>query len=46
MRLDTAEHRISKLEDNSRENIQVEAQRDTRIERTKQCNKCVFNPSL
>lgn len=32
--MDTAEHRLSELEDSSRENIQVEAQQDKRIKRT------------
>lgn len=32
--MDTAEHRLSELEDNSRENTQVEAWQDKRIERT------------
>lgn len=35
MRLDTAGHRLSKLEDNSGENIKVQAHRDKVIEGTK-----------
>lgn len=35
IRLDTAQYRLSKLEDNSGENIQVQAHRDKMVERTK-----------
>lgn len=46
MRLDTAKHRLSKLEGSSRENIQVEAQRDKRMERTKQSVANVYSGIL
>lgn len=47
MRLNTAGHRLNKLEDNSGEHIQVQAYRDIMIERTKsESNKCVSNPPL
>lgn len=35
LRLDTNEHGLTKLEDNSRGNIQVEAYRNKRMERIK-----------